>query len=978
MGNFIRILVIDDEISDRHLFRVTLEKALDKVKIIEADNWNTLTKMLDQYTFDIILTDYKLIGFNGLDVIDEVQRRSIKTPIIMVSGTGTEEIAIEAMRRGVHDYVLKSFKHIKRLPAMVTNLVANTSSEQQHKIGETDPYRYIGAFENAPYGVVLIDEQGVIVQANRVIKTIIGISSEKLIGKKILTITHPDDADATLIFHNQLFSGEIENYEQQKRYLHNQCNAIWTEELSSIIYDEQSQARYAVLQIKDISERKRSEDMLQNIARGVSAETGQQFFYSLTQHLAESLLTDNAFVCEFVDNQISAVKYTAAFCKGKFFNAGGHEVAGTPYQNILNNGIQSHASNVQTAYPSFTLLKELNADSLVGATLFHSEGHPLGIVAVIHSKPIENIELTESMLKIFSVRAAAELERQHSAKALEDSEKRYRTLYDENPSMFFTLNLERKLLSVNKYGAAQLGYSVSDLIGRLVSDIAFEQDRQIESEFLDLCFDQPQSVQHWEQRLIRKDGNMIWVRQSARIVINPEGITNVLIVSENISEAHRLSEQLSYQAIHDPLTNLLNRREFERRLKILLETARTENTEHALCYMDLDQFKIINDTLGHVAGDELLRQLGQLLSKLVRKQDTLARLGGDEFGILIEDCSLSQATRVANAVLNAIKQYQFIWEEKSLKIGVSIGLIVIKANSGSTTDVFSEVATACYLAKDNGRNRIHIFRDNDEALAQHKGEMQWVTIIQKGLEQDRFCLFYQPILPLTDKSDQGTHFELLIRMVNDEGQIVSPDAFLPAAERYNLSTSLDQWVVKKSFEFLSSNRVITNNLALCSINLSGLSLGNGEFLEYICNKVKNAGFPGEKICFEITETAAIANLTSAIHFIRTLKSLGCKFALDDFGSGLSSFAYLKTLPVDYLKIDGVFVRDIVNDPIDCAMVNSINDIGHVMGKKTVAEFVENEEILLKLEKIGVDYVQGYYLGVPRPLTELIDQLTIEN
>ncbi|TDJ63276.1 MAG: EAL domain-containing protein [Proteobacteria bacterium] len=431
----------------------------------------------------------------------------------------------------------------------------------------------------------------------------------------------------------------------------------------------------------------------------------------------------------------------------------------------------------------------------------------------------------------------------------------------------------------------------------------------------------------------------------------------------------RYQSDLSFQTTHDPLTGLVNRREFERRLEVALNVTRSELSEHALLYMDLDQFKVVNDTCGHTAGDEFLRQLGAELYRKVRKHDTLARLGGDEFGVLLEHCPAEQASRIANELLETIQDFRFVWEGKSFTLGVSIGLVPITGHSGSLSKILSTADAACYAAKDAGRNRIHVYRDDDSTLVRRHGEMQWVPRITEAIQEGRFHLYYQLIVPVSGE-EEGVHFEFLLRMEDEDNNIIPPRAFLHAAERYNLMLGLDRWVTKTAFQWLQLHPEQVDHLKLCTINLSGHSLGDADFMQFIIKELKQSGIPPEKICFEVTETAAISNLMKAIRFMSILRDLGCRFSLDDFGSGMSSFAYLKNLPVDYLKIDGIFVKDIADDPIDYAMVKAINEMGHVMGKETVAEFVEKEAILWKLREIGVDYAQGYAIAKPRPLIEM--------
>jgi len=344
-------------------------------------------------------------------------------------------------------------------------------------------------------------------------------------------------------------------------------------------------------------------------------------------------------------------------------------------------------------------------------------------------------------------------------------------------------------------------------------------------------------------------------------------------------------------------------------------------------------------------------------------------LGGDEFSVLMYDCSLSQALNVSEKLRNVVRDFQFAWKGRCFSVGVSIGVAIINNVSSNAVDILKEADAACYAAKENGRNRVHAFSSDDEELASRQGEMQWVEKIQHGLEENYFRLYGQLITPIRG-NNEGIHFETLIRYRNEQGGIIPPGAFLPAAERYNVAVALDKWVIENMFSWLAGNPDFLSSLSLCSINLSGLSLSDESMLLFIDRKFEQWQIPTQKICFEITETAAISSLNYAKRFINSLRDKGCSFSLDDFGSGLSSFAYLKNLPVDFLKIDGLFVKDILHDKVDRAMVESINSIGHVMGKKTIAEFVENEEILARLDLLGVDYAQGYGIAKPVPLDEL--------
>jgi diguanylate cyclase (GGDEF)-like protein/PAS domain S-box-containing protein len=553
--------------------------------------------------------------------------------------------------------------------------------------------------------------------------------------------------------------------------------------------------------------------------------------------------------------------------------------------------------------------------------------------------------------------------------ALSKSEEKFKALYYDNPSMYFTLGADGTVISVNQYGAEQLGYTTEELIGTSVLNIFFEDDKLSAADYLHTCISKPEMIHHWNLRKRCKDNRIIWVREAARVVFDEENTPSILVVCEDITESHQLSEELSYQATHDNLTGLTNRREFEKRAKQLLTATKVEFGEHALCFMDLDQFKVINDTCGHTAGDEMLRQLSSILKNAVRQNDTLARLGGDEFGILMQHCPIENAESVAANLLKVIQDYQFVWEDHSFKVGASIGLVAITKTTPNLTELLMDADAACYIAKESGRNRIHVYHTEDSEVAKRQGEMQWVTRIHKAIDKDLFSLYVQAIEPLHNSDE--VHYELLIRMKDTEGSDIAPGAFLPAAERYNLISKLDSWVVEEAFTLLMNNPDFLNKINFLSINISGQSLSDTVLLNFISREFDRSGINPGKICFEITETAAISSLNTATNFISTLKKLGCQFALDDFGSGLSSFGYLKNLPVDYLKIDGMFVRDIIDDPIDHAMVKSINEIGHVMGMKTIAEFVENDVIKGMLKEIGVDYGQGYGISKPQPLEELI-------
>lgn len=563
-------------------------------------------------------------------------------------------------------------------------------------------------------------------------------------------------------------------------------------------------------------------------------------------------------------------------------------------------------------------------------------------------------------------RLMAKVEQQNLA--LTQAKDRYLALYDDNPTIILNLNQEGRILSANASGADQLGYRVDELLNQLVYAYTHPEDLETMRGFIEFCMDTPSQIHRQEIRMTRQGGQIIWVRESARVIENENHTLGLLLVCEDITEAYLLNEKIAYQSSHDVLTGLANRRQFEDFANQLIYHAQAESSEHLLCYLDVDQFKVINDTCGHLAGDELIRQLGELLRTHLRRGDLAARLGGDEFGVLIRNCPAGQIFNAGNNLREIVNKFQFLWENSAYSVTASIGMVAINRFSSNALDLFREADAACYAAKDSGRNRVHLYSLDDIELVKRQGEMQWVSKIHQGIEQNRFCLFGQPIAACF--GTEGLHFETLIRYVEDDGKIIAPGMFLPAAERYNLSPNLDRWVIGELFRWLAGKPEFLAKLSLCSVNLSGLSICDETVLAYVHEQFTQWRIPADKICFEITETAAIANLSSAIKFINSLKEIGCLFSLDDFGSGLSSFAYLKSFPVDFLKIDGTFVKGILDDRVDLAMVRSINEVSHVLGKKTIAEFVENRQIFDLLKLLGVDYAQGYGIGKPVPLDAL--------
>jgi len=528
---------------------------------------------------------------------------------------------------------------------------------------------------------------------------------------------------------------------------------------------------------------------------------------------------------------------------------------------------------------------------------------------------------------------------------------------------------------INDMAASILGVSAATSIGLPLFKIFHLSDNagnaSIESIWSSILKDGQTVTSNTDSWLENKYGDKVAIEYSLSPIYDADKvITGTILIFRDVSEIRSLSMQLAFQAQHDVLTGLLNRRELETRIEeTLAEVRRHNNKQHWLVYIDLDQFKVVNDTCGHLAGDELLKQVSSTIKCTTRETDHVSRLGGDEFAIIIKDCDIEITKKIVERFRKEIQDLRFCWEDKCFSISASIGVIKVTSDAGNMYDLMSKVDAACYLAKDEGRNRIHFVSYNDEAVTKQRGEMDWVHRIRHALDNNRFVLYYQTIKPIQNENEPF-HAEILVRLFDDDNNLIPPNSFIPAAERYNLMTEIDRWVVTSTFKFIQE---VGYESQIISINLSAQSLCDNDFVNFIIKSLDYYNINPSWVCFEITETAAISNLTMAKELIRILKEIGCKFSLDDFGSGLSSFGYLKNLPVDYLKIDGTFVKNITSDKIDLAMVNAINQVGHTMNIKTIAEYVEDEEIEIMLRTLKVDYAQGYGIKKPAPISDLLEE-----
>ncbi|MES9937841.1 MAG: EAL domain-containing protein [Sedimenticola sp.] len=603
---------------------------------------------------------------------------------------------------------------------------------------------------------------------------------------------------------------------------------------------------------------------------------------------------------------------------------------------------------------------------------------PLYLGSIVASMAFTAFIITSLFIAWRSRRLAA-IERYNAQEEIfKEKEKAEVTLQSIGDAVI-TTDTGHQITYINPVAEQLLGCSFVSAVGQSIQDIVHLKDQETDREIPDaisyyLVGDDSERIRP-NSLILRRENKEIGVDGTASVLTNRVGESvGAVLVLRDVSIERELTSALAYQASHDALTGLLNRNEFEHELREALEESRTQKSQHALCYLDLDQFKLVNDTCGHLAGDSLLKQVAGLLHAEMRDMDVVARLGGDEFGVLVRHCGVDRALEVAERIRHVVGDYRFKWDENLFDVRASIGVVTIDENSGLLTDVLSAADLACYTAKDKGRDAVHLYKRDDQEMVDRHDQMQWMPRIQGALRNDEFDLYIQRIVALGEDAEPEEICEFLVRWPQADGGQVSPGIFIPAAERYDLMRSIDRWVVEQAFLIIS---VITqqdpgSRARMYTINLSGQSIGDPKMAQFILEKIQQYTVAPQQVCFEITETAAIANFSVAEDFIRHLRNSGCHFALDDFGSGLSSFGYLKRLPVDLLKIDGQFVRDMCRDPVDHAMVRTIHDVARVLKLKTIAEWVEDEDVLDALKEIGVDYGQGYHIGKPRSASELLN------
>jgi diguanylate cyclase (GGDEF)-like protein/PAS domain S-box-containing protein len=725
------------------------------------------------------------------------------------------------------------------------------------------------------------------------------------------------------------------------------------------------------------SEQEARKDRLHGLIESTVGTTGETYFYALVRELSQFLGTDAVFLAVSIDEDHLAYQTLAYWCDGGYIM--NHPLT-MKHSPCSDDGNFWHIENsVSELYPDSVPLKaRFQASGFFAIQLQDSSGGAIGLLAGMHREPLRPQKGDIHVIKLFAARAGAELERKLAlGETLMEKERAQITLHSIGDGVI-TTDSKGCIDYMNPIAEALTGWRYHQAMGLSLEAVVHLEEEQsgiVIADPAQRCLSEKRIVRPTTDNvLISRSGGRKSIQGTAAPMFDAQGnVIGAVLVFKDVSDSRRMQKMMVHQATHDPLTGLVNRTEFEVRMESALQSAKNFDNTHAMLFLDLDQFKIVNDTAGHVAGDELLKQISSLLAGQLRGRDTLGRLGGDEFSVLLENCPLPKARKVAEMLIDVIRDYRFVWEQKTYQVGVSIGIVAITAESTTRKQLMQDADQACYVAKDLGRGRAHVYTEADAGIKGRQPEKMQRKDISDALAGDRFRLLYQPILGLDyDQTRLHNRAELLLRMLDTSDRLIMPGAFLPAAARYGLMPQIDRWVIEKVFRSYPHVFMQNPDLVL-SLNLSAPSIADESLADYILQLFETSVIQPHQICFEVAETALSHNLTNASRIISTLRAAGCSFALDDFGSGLASFAALKDMPVDFVKIDGSLIRDICSDAVDSTMVESINSLAHLLDIKTIAESVDGREELEKVRAIGIDYAQGYYLG---ELTSLDDIGTI--
>ncbi|MCP4765534.1 MAG: EAL domain-containing protein [Gammaproteobacteria bacterium] len=717
-------------------------------------------------------------------------------------------------------------------------------------------------------------------------------------------------------------------------------------------------------------------ERLHGLIEATVGTTGETYFYALVRELSLFLRVDAVFLAACVDDETQSYQTLAYWSDGGYIM--NHKLS-LQHSPCGDGGSFWYMENsASDLFPDATLLKErFHVSGFFALKLQDSSGRPIGLLAGIDRTALHPQKDDVQMIKLFAVRASSELERKLAlGETLMEKERAQITLHSIGDGVI-TTDSKGCIDYMNPVAEALTGWRYHQAMGLSMEAVLHLEDEQsglVIPDPAQRCLEERRVIApKTDNVLISRDGERYSIQGTAAPMIDGQGNSiGVVLVFKDVSASRRMQKMMAHQATHDPLTGLVNRVEFEQRLEKALQSAKDFENTHALLFLDLDQFKIVNDSAGHVAGDELLKQISSLLAGQLRGRDTLGRMGGDEFSVLLENCPLSKADKVAHMLIDAIREYRFVWDQKTYNVGVSIGIVPIRAESISLKQLMNDADQACYVAKDLGRGRAYTHNEADATLTSRLGEKLQRKDIDDALTDERFMLLYQPIVSLNpDPARPRARVELLLRMLDANNNVITPGAFLPAASRFGLMTQIDRWVINRVLRFYS-HIFMQNPDLVVNLNLSAASIADESLADFILPLLDSMVVKPEQLCFEMSEASFNHNLANATRLIDRLQSVGCGFALDNFGSGLASFAALKDLRIDFVKIDSHLIRDLCSDQVDLAMVEAIHAMARLLGIKTVAENVDNEAVIAKINAIGIDYAQGYHLGDLLRLDDLGD------
>lgn len=950
MHSATKILVIGDSVDDQHAQRGAIAGAEPGWKVEFCESGRSALDHINHLQPHCIILDDQLSDMSGLECFRAVRTNPANAmPVLMLAAQEDQSVAAEALRLGVQDYLFKDARgnYLALLPAVLKKTLREHRAEQERKAAQAAlsrlSHKYERLFMEVTDGIILSDENQLIESINPAACGMFGYQPIELCGQSLGVLLHPADfavfdQEAALYLHSGV-SRLIGHGPQEVRGLRKNGDAFPLEvTINEISFDGRHQ--FACV-LRDMSAQHAAQELMrESEARFRGAFDNAPIGMALIA-LDGKWLKLNQVLCDMLG-------YTEA------------ELPGTRLADI------THPDDlvIDQTFVQLVLADQLKTYQME-TRYFHKDGH---VVPVLFSSSLVRKEDGRPLYFIAKIEDITQ--RKQMEDALFAEKDLAQTTLQSIGDAVITADVKGGVTFLNPIAERLTGWSGQDACSKPLAQvfaIIDEASREVlENPAMKALADGKICGVDGNAILLARDGMEYSIEISAAPIRVKDGsLSGVVMVFHDVTEARALSQKVRHQASHDALTGLWNRSEFELAAGRLLHSARQLHQQHALLYLDLDQFKVVNDSCGHLAGDQLLRQLSNLLQSHARKADTLARLGGDEFGILLGDCPVERAHDIAQQVIDAVRGFRFEWNGRLFRIGISIGLVAITDQTRDLQAILGAADTACYMAKDKGRNRVQVFEASDADIQERHVQMDWVARLQRAMALDQFTLYFQTIHALGNATP--AHHEVLLRYRDEQGRILLPMAFIPAAERYGLLANVDRWVVGTLLGNPAPVLCGATAASFVAINLSGAALADPDFQEFALRLLRGGSIAPERICFDITELAAITNLQRTLQFMQTLKAIGCRFALDDFGSGLNSFGYLKSLPVDFIKIDGAIVKRIVQDAVDYATVESIHRIARVMGIRTIAKFVENDDILLALQKIGVDYAQGFGLHVPEAL-----------